>query len=420
MTAERATRVWIVWHCSWAALVVGSLLLHVLWSLLELPGAASEDFWIWALSLMVYPVAAAVILINRPGNRVGRTLATVSTAAGVIFMGSWIVTTWRSQPWSPYLEAVTGAAVPVMFWGVIALLYIFPTGTIPRRVFRVVFVTFTVVVCVSAVLAVFSVDPLPDTGRPNPLAGPPWMAQLFDLGIVILVPGLLLGGWASISRYRRADREVRAQLRWFLSGIVGVAGLITIVAFLPEELSSPWQELTQVGVVAGFWSLPLAIMVAVTRYRLYEIDRVVSRTITYTAVVALLAGTYLGLVTVISGLLPTEDSLAVAISTLAVAALFNPLRRGLRSAVDKRFNRLAYEAEAVTDALSRRLREPLPGEEVITAWRQTVQEVFHPSHIGVWLAPGSPSHGRQRQTVIRTDAHSHSPPAFDSELAQRN
>jgi hypothetical protein len=378
----------MVWHYSWAAIVVGSLLLHVVWSLFDLPGAASEDFWIWALSLTVYPVAAAVILVNRPGNVVGRMLAVVTAAAGVIFMGSWIVATWRSEPWSPYLEAVTGAAVPVMFWGVIALLYIFPTGTIPRRVFRVVFVTFTFVIAVMAVLAVFSADPLPDTGRPNPLAGPRWMAQLFDLGIAVLVPGLLLGGWASIARYRNADAEVRAQLRWFLLGVVGVAGLITIVAFLPETLPSPWDEVTQVAVVVGFWSLPLAIMLAVTRYRLYEIDRIVSRTITYAVVVALLAGTYLGLVTFISGLLPTQDSLAVAASTLAVAALFNPLRRGLRSVVDKRFNRLAYQAEAVTDALSRRLREPLPGEEVITVWRQTVQDVFQPSHIGVWLADG--------------------------------
>jgi hypothetical protein len=378
----------MVWHYSWAALVVGSLLLHVLWSLLGLPGAASEGFWIWALSLMVYPVAAAVILVNRPGNRVGRTLAVVTAAAGFIFMGSWIVTTWRSQPWSPYLEAVAGAAVPVMFWGVIALLYIFPTGTIPRRLFRLVFVTFTVVICVMAVLAVFSVDPLPDTGRPNPLAGPPWMAQLYDLGIAVLLPGLLLGGWASISRYRRAASEVRVQLRWFLSGIVGVAGLVTIVAFLPEELPSPWQELSQVGVVAGFWSLPLAIMVAVTRYRLYEIDRIVSRTITYAGVVTLLAGTYLGSVTVISGLLPAQDSLAVAASTLAVAALFNPLRMRLRSAVDKRFNRLAYQAEAVNDELSRRLKEPLLAEELATVWLGTVQDIFQPSHIAVWLADG--------------------------------
>lgn len=378
----------MVWHYSWAAIVVGSLLLHVVWSLFDLPGAASDDFWIWALSLAVYPVAAVVILVNRPGNGVGRMLAVVTAAAGVIFVGSWIVATWRSEPWSAYLEAVTGAAVPVMFWGVIALLYIFPTGTIPRRVFRVVFAAFTCVIGVMAVLAVFSADPLPDTGRPNPLAGPPWMAQLFDLGIAVLVPGLLLGGWASIARYRGADAEVRAQLRWFLLGVVAVAGLITIVAFLPETLPSPWDEVTQVAVVVGFWSLPLAIMFAVTRYRLYEIDRLVSRTITYAVVVALLAGTYLGLVTFISGLLPTQDSLAVAASTLAVAALFNPLRGGLRSVVDKRFNRLAYQAEAVTDALSRRLREPLPGEEVITVWRETVQDIFQPTHIGVWLADG--------------------------------
>lgn len=390
MTVEIATKAWRIWHYSWAAAVVGSLLLHMLWPLLGLSGPSSPGYWAWALSLIVYPMAAAVILVNRPGNRVGRILATVTAAAGVIFVGSWAVTTWQDQTWTLYLEAVSAAAPPIMFWGVITLLFIFPTGTITRPVFRIVFSSFTFAVAVIAILGILSPDPLQESGRPNPLAGPAWVAKAYATGINVLLPALLAGGWASLSRYRHASAEVRLQLRWFLLGIVAVAALIAVVGFIPETLPSPWEELTLIAIVAGFWALPLSIVVAVTRYRLYEIDRLLSRTITYTMVVGMLGGTYLGSVAVISGLVPTQDSLAVAASTLAVAALFNPLRRRVQRLVDRRFNRIAYRAEAVSEELARKLLEPRPGDQLAEVWRGTVAEVFQPSGIGVWLPDEEP------------------------------
>ncbi len=381
MMSHGTPAAWSVWHYSWATIVVAALVLNVLWPI-------STGYAVWALSMIAYPLAAAVILVNRPGNRVGRVLAVVAVAAGVIFVGSWVFTTWTTRTWSVYLEAITGMAVPVLFWAVLTLLYIFPTGTITGRFFRSAFIGFSLVVAALDVLAVFNPEPLPVTGRDNPLAGPAWISLLYDTGIVVLLPGLLIGCWAAVSRYRASGFEVRLQLRWFMFGLVAVTCLIAVITFIPQTVSSPWEEISNVAVVVGFWSFPVAIVIAITRYHLYDIDRLVSRTITYALVVALLMATYLGLVTLITWLLPAQDSVAVAASTLSVAALFNPLRKRLQSVVNRRFNRFAYHAEMVSEELARKLREPRPSDQLADLWRTTVEDVLQPSRVGVWLTDG--------------------------------
>jgi hypothetical protein len=381
MSVQRGPTIWTAWHWLWAATVASALLLNVFWPVY--PG-----YSVWALALIAYPAGAAVILVNRPGNRVGRALAVVAMSAGVAFGGAWVVRTWEGETWSVYLEAIVGTAIPVLFWGVIAILYVFPTGTFSRPAFRAVFTAFSVVVAVMALLGTLTPGPLLMTGRINPLGGPSWVGPVYDAGISVLLPGVLVGVWAAITRFRSASPEVRLQLRWFMFGMVAVAGMVVVVGFVPETLPSPYEQLSGVAIVAGFWSLPLAIVVAITRYRLYEIDRLVSRTITYTIVVGLLLGTYLALATLIAGLLPTQDSFAVATSTLSAAVLFNPLRRRIQSAVDKRFNRSAYQANSISEEFAAKLREPLVAEQLVDTWRATVEGVLQPNLISIWLADG--------------------------------
>lgn len=373
-------------HLLWSATVACALLLNVLWP--PYPG-----YSIWALSLVAYPVAAALILSNRPANRVGRVLAVVATAAGVIFVGGWVASTWQTQSWSGYVEAIIAGAAPILFWGAIALLYIFPTGQAPGRSFRLAYMAFTVVIGVMTILAPFDPDTPTLTGRPNPLAGPAWVGGIYDFGVFALAPGLIGGVWATISRFRSALSEVRAQLRWFLSGIVSVVGLVIVVAFIPEDLPSPYEALTSAVVVIGFWWLPASIVIAVTRYHLYEIDKLISRTISYTVVAALLAGVFFGLVVTTGSLLQTNDPVAVAAATLAVAALFNPLRRRIQNRVDRRFNRSGYQAEKVSEGFAARLREPLSSQEIMALSRMTIEEAMQPHAVGIWLkdVPASPT-----------------------------
>ncbi|MDH3462851.1 MAG: hypothetical protein OEM32_04405 [Acidimicrobiia bacterium] len=144
--------------------------------------------------------------------------------------------------------------------------------------------------------------------------------------------------------------------------------------------------MTNVVVVVGFWSLPASIVIAVTRYHLYEIDKLISRTISYAVVAGALAVSFFGVTTLITALIPTQSSLAVAASAVTVAALFNPLGRRAQVAVDKRFNRSAFQAEVVADRFAAELREPLAVEQVLEIWRATVHELFQPETSTVWLA----------------------------------
>ncbi|MGC2240166.1 MAG: hypothetical protein WA726_04970, partial [Acidimicrobiia bacterium] len=231
----------------------------------------------------------------------------MSVAAGVIFVGGWIVWTWQTQAWSLYVEALISAAVPVLFWGAISLLYLFPTGEVPRPSLRVVLVAFTLCIGVMTLLAPLDPESTALTDRTNPMTGPSWIGTIYDLGLLILLPGLVGGVWAATTRFKSSGPEIRAQLKWFMAGIIAVVGLVAVVALIPEHLPSPYEQLTSVVVIVGFWALPAAVVIAVTRYHLYEIDRLISRTISYALVVGALAAAFFGATTLVSVLVPSQD-----------------------------------------------------------------------------------------------------------------
>jgi hypothetical protein len=134
---------------------------------------------------------------------------------------------------------------------------------------------------------------------------------------------------------------------------------------------------------------PVSFGIAVLRYRLYEIDRIVSRTVTYLLVVGLLGSVFFGVVTLITSLLPAESDLAVAASTLAVAGLFNPVRRRVQHWIDHRFNRARYDAQQVMASFAESLRDRVDPTEVSDGWRDVVAETMQPSAVSVWIRPRS-------------------------------
>ena len=139
------------------------------------------------------------------------------------------------------------------------------------------------------------------------------------------------------------------------------------------------------AVVAIF--IPPAIGVALFRYHLYDIDRIISRTVAYAIVVAALAAVFITIVTLASLALPTDSGLAVAAGTLAAAALFNPLRVRVQRQVERRFNRTGYEAYLVTDEFASRMQDTHDVEEVATIWVSTIDETLSPSSTALWLRP---------------------------------
>ena len=216
---------------------------------------------------------------------------------------------------------------------------------------------------------------------------PEWLGYAALFGIV----AILLGGALSlVIKRRRAVGAERAQYTWVAFALVLLTTTV-ILTFLYVFIS--------IGVGAGdpgdaAWGptyvmmilFPLSFGVAVLHCRLYEIDRIVSRTVSYALVAGFLAGAFLGVVALMSSLLPDESSdLAVAGSTLVVAALFNPLRRRVQGWVDRRFNRQRYDAQRVMDGFAYSLRDRVDPEEVMTGWVEVVSSTMQPDSIGMWV-----------------------------------
>jgi hypothetical protein len=182
--------------------------------------------------------------------------------------------------------------------------------------------------------------------------------------------------------WRRSSGERRQQLKWLASGAaVSIASLILGIAFSTTATTT-----VDNIIFFGAAALPVSMGVAILRYRLYEIDRIISRTLAYAAVTGLLIGAYAGLVLLATHGLGFSSSVAVAASTLAAAALFSPLRRRVQRVVDRRFNRARYDAELTVAAFAARLKEAVDLDSVRADLTTVVQQTLEPAHLSVWTS----------------------------------
>jgi hypothetical protein len=368
----------------WSAAVFVTLVLNAL-----VPLAGHEQVRPWAAGLLAFPVASALLLLRRPTNPVGLLLGAVSTAAGGIFISLWLIVT-RPGPWTDELEALSSPFVIVHFWAIIALLFVFPTGRPPDQPSRRAFVVFTWWLAVIVPLTIVRPGPLDVTEATNPLAvGPAWLAGVQQAGLF----GLLLGvvaGVATVWRRRRAAGPVeRAQLKWFTTAAGLILVVIVFIAVVPESVDeAPLPRLLGFALVLGaFWGLPAAIVAAVLQYRLYDIDRLVSRTVTYGTVVAIVLAAYGGTVVVLSSVLPARSDVAVAASTLAAAALFDPVRRRVQRSVDRRFDRPRYDAAREVERFVAHLRDEVHLDGLTADLRAVVTTTMGPAAVHVWIGP---------------------------------
>ena len=185
-------------------------------------------------------------------------------------------------------------------------------------------------------------------------------------------------------RYRRATGERRQQLKW-----LGAGGFVCVAFFLTTVL---WSHAP--AIFGDFFfplaltALPVTIGVGILKYRLYEIDRLISRTLSYAILTALLAGTFIGLIALSTDVLAISSRVGVAASTLAAAALFNPLRKRIQHLVDRRFNRARYDAEATVAAFTARLRDAVELDAIRAELLDVVNRAVQPTHASVWIRQG--------------------------------
>jgi hypothetical protein len=186
----------------------------------------------------------------------------------------------------------------------------------------------------------------------------------------------------------RGRRLLAAQLKWLVWGaaVFMLSGTVTVLAGALDPNPSAVVQVAEGVALVALNAFPLSVGVAILRYRLYEIDRVISRTLAYAIVTGLLVGCYVGVVALGTHALPVRGSVAVAVSTLAVAALFNPVRRRVQRIVDRRFNRARYDADQTVSAFAAGLQDAVDPAAVQADLLSAVQRSLEPAHASLWLS----------------------------------
>ncbi len=351
---------------------------------------------IWLSTWVGFGLVGALVVSSRPANRIGWVMCGITPAVGLsLFAGEYsrfaLVTEAGSLPLGELAAwLATWGFLPVVAL-VMTLVVLYPSGD-PSRLGRGILRAFLFVTLADALVFAFRPGPVQgDTPPVNPL-GIPGARELLDpatewLGTVLAVIALV-AVVDLIIRFRRSSGVERLQFRWFVLAVAAFP-VMFFAANLFEEVFGA-EGFDPVVVAFALWGngTAAAIGIAITRHGLYEINRVITRTVGYALVVLLLAAVYLGAVTWLTSLLPDQSDLAVAASTLGVAALFNPIRRLILTRVDRRFNRSRYDAEKVMDEFSGSLRNGVDGPAVVEGWIDAVSKTMHPATAAVWVRDG--------------------------------
>jgi hypothetical protein len=273
------------------------------------------------------------------------------------------------------------------------LLLLFPTGRLPSRRWR--FVAWAVAVSGATGILLYPFVPQENIVVPvtNPLGvgGPAGEALSVFVTVVylIVVFAAVPGALSLVFRYRRAGGVERQQLKWFAYAAVLLVGLNVSQLFYAPPYPT-WDALVEVVTIVGLY---VAVGIAILKYRLYDIDRIINRTLVYGSLTAMLAAIYFGGVTATQAIVRAltsqeqQPQLVVVVSTLVIAALFNPLRRRIQSFIDRRFYRKKYDARKTLEAFSAKLRDQTDLEALNNELVGVVRESMQPAHVSLWLRP---------------------------------
>jgi hypothetical protein len=345
-----------------------------------------------------FAVVGLVVAWHRPRNLIGWLM--FALGVGFIFgvdSGLYNVLNYRlgyRLPLAPVVLLLYHVSEPEL--GLLPLIILlFPDGRLPSPRWRWLvggYLTVAVAdVIVQAQMSVYAVThqrTQVDTSGQLLLSDHAYSVFYAPVALIFFAFWVLSVGYQVVS-WRRAAGERRKQLSWLMAG--GVAALIAfLVAIpagaLPYGVGEVVSDVLEVGIAA----LPVGIGVAILRYRLYEIDRIISRTLAYAIVTGLLVGVYAGLVLLATRVLSINSPVAVAVSTLAAAALFSPVRRRVQQMVDRRFNRVRYDGERTVEAFAARLKDAVDLETVRADLADVVNRALEPAHVTVWTAkPGA-------------------------------
>jgi hypothetical protein len=385
--------VWAIWTVSAVFLVAGLVTVRA-----SGPNSPLTAFGL-SLAALTFATAGAILVSRLPANVIGWLLASgglcfalssgapgLADAGLIVHPGSvpgaiWFA--WLSQwIWAPATFVV------------ILLALVYPSGRLLSSRWRPVAVATVVIVAYISLGAAAASGPLGSFPVQNPLVITGGVAEIYgDFFGPALLLGALLALLAVVSlvlRYRRAVGIERAQLKWFaaVAALSLPALIVGTATFGMDGVGGIVSHLANLVSFVGFALLPVAICVAILRYRLYEIDRLISRSISWAAVTLIVGSLFVGFILVFQAMLAPltrSNEFAVAGSTLLVFALFQPLRRRVQRLVDRRFNRSRYDAERTVAAFAERLRDEVDLEQLRAEILATVSATVEPTSVSLWL-----------------------------------
>jgi hypothetical protein len=352
-----------------------------------------------AASAATYATLGALI-VRRAGNGMGWIMLGEGAALAFLGLASiyavlGVATFPGSLPAAKQVGALAQGSFAVVVFTIAFLFLLFPTGALPSRRWvplAAVGVLLTILTTAGRAVQPGPVQLIAPGGVsvivPNPLAVEhPSLLIGATTGLTVSVAAFLAAALLSLAvRYRAGGPLLRHQIKWLALTAVALAGCFLIIP-LSSAVGQVWlTTVADTGTeLLGLLAIPAAITLAIFRYRLYEIDHIISRTVTYAIVTGLLVGLYAGLVLLAPQVLPLSDPVAVAVAALTAAALFSPLRRRVQGIVDRRFNRARYDADQSITAFAAQLKDATDLDSVRNDLASAVRQALEPAHIAVWV-----------------------------------
>jgi hypothetical protein len=375
-------RAWSIWAVSIAvtATGLGSTVIHPLPAKLADVVGTGPNNAVGIVFIGAFATVGALLAWKRPKNPIGWLLSAIGLAFAVAVFGVFLA----QFPPMLTLAYWLGFLYLLGFGLCVFVVLLFPTGELPSRRWRPVAWAAGAGLAGWVLGCAFAPTLITASPMRNPagVTGP--AGDIFELmafvGAVLIAAAGLAAVLSLAFRYRRAQTVERAQLKWLVyAAAVIVVALLAAIPFASTNL----QNAIGSGAVA---LVPVAIGIAVLRYRLYDIDRVISRTVAYAILTGLLVGIYAGLVLLATRVLGVHTPVAVAAATLAAAALFSPVRRRVQRAVDRRFNRARYDADQTVAVFAARLKDAADLDAVRDDLAGVVHQALEPAHVSLWIS----------------------------------
>jgi hypothetical protein len=395
---------WSMWAISFALTALSLLLLVLNFSH---PNVAIYPYWLENVLFAVgYSTVGAVIASrSSPENIVGWLFCAIGLSFGVIhFSAEYAIYTLLAQP-----ETLIGgeAAAWILSWGwvlavgfIVFLALLFPDGRLPSRRWRWFAWLSLLLIFTGAVWGAFTPGAILSLGQINNPLGVEGLPNVWKLTQTLMLTLIFVSAASLFMRLRQARGVERQQIKWFTyTGVVASsAALLTYT--ISEPLGALWLRwggyvVMQIALIG----MPISLGIAILRYRLYEIDLLINRTLVYGSLTATLVALYFSGIVVLQRvfvlLTGQQSTLAVVASTLLIAALFTPLRRAIQSFIDRRFYRRKYDARKTLEAFSSKLRDETDLEALNDNLVGVVRETMQPAHVSLWLRPDTVSEGQQ-------------------------